>query len=483
MATEQSFLANYPESVMEQRSLESLLRSAGDTVRMLRNSPIGAYVYPVVPTEFSNWRDEQLAWRERAVLFDQSHHMAEITIQGPDALRLCSQSTINSFANFVPGKAKQMIPVSHDGFVIGDGILFYLDKDELLFVGRAPTVNWLQYQAKTGGFDVSVIRDDRSPSQPNGRAITRRHFRYQIQGPRATQVLEKLHGGPLPDIRFFNFTWLTIAGRKVRALRHGMAGEPGLEVFGPYEQRDEIREAILAAGKDFGIVAVGSRTYASNTLESGWIPSPLPAVYTGEKMRAYREWLPASGYEGTGSLGGSFVSPNIEDYYLTPYELGYGPFVKFDHDFIGREALEKRSQDSQAHRRKVTFEWNGEDLGRILASLNERENLPCKFFDLPIANYASSSYDMVKLGDRVAGFSMFTGYSHNERCGLSLGVVDADIETGTELTLIWGEENGGTAKPPVERHRQCEVRVRVAAVPYSRDARDSYHAGWRSGSR
>ena len=35
------------------------------------------------------------------------------------------------------------------------------------------------------------------------------------------------------------------------------------------------------------------------------------------------------------------MSNNIEDYYMTPYELGYGPFVKFDHDFIGREALEK----------------------------------------------------------------------------------------------------------------------------------------------
>ena len=171
-----------------------------------------------------------------------------------------------------------------------------------------------------------VIRDDRSPSQPNGRAVTRRHFRYQVQGPRATQVLEKLHGGPLPDIRFFNFDWLTHRrASKVRALRHGMAGEPGLEVFGPYEQRDEMRAAILDAGKECGIVAVGSRTYASNTLESGWIPSPLPAVYTGERMRAYREWLPANGYEGTGSLGGSFVSENIEDYYLTPFELGYGP--------------------------------------------------------------------------------------------------------------------------------------------------------------
>ena len=468
---------------MEHRSLNDLLQSVENPVRMLRNSQIGAYVYPVVPTEFSNWRAEQQAWRESAVLFDQSHHMAEITLTGPDALKLCSHATINSFTNFVPGKAKQMIPVSHDGFVIGDGILFYLAENELLFVGRAPTVNWLQFHAETGGYDVSVFRDDRSPSQPNGRAVTRRHFRYQVQGPKAAPVLEKLNGGSLPDIRFFHFDWINVAGHRTRALRHGMAGEPGLELFGPYELRDEIRGAILEAGKDVGIVAVGSRTYASNTLESGWIPSPLPAVYTGEPMRGYREWLPASGYEGTGSLGGSFVSSNIEDYYLTPYELGYGPFVKFDHEFFGREALERRVRDARPHWRKVTFEWNGDDLGRILASLSDRENLPCKFFDLPIANYASSSYDKVMLDDRLVGLSMFTGYSHNDRCGLSLGVLDSDIELGSELTLVWGEENGGTKKSTVERHRQCEVRVKVAPAPYSRDARDSYHAGWRSRQR
>ena len=154
---------------MQHKSLQDLIDSVGDPVRMLRNSQIGAYVYPVVPTEFSNWRSEQQAWRESAVLFDQSHHMAEITLSGPDALALCSRATVNSFAGFVPGKAKQMIPVSHDGYVIGDGILFHLDKDELLFVGRAPTVNWLQFHAETSGLNVRALRDDRSPSQPMDR--------------------------------------------------------------------------------------------------------------------------------------------------------------------------------------------------------------------------------------------------------------------------------------------------------------------------
>jgi len=465
---------------MAKQNLEQLLKTSKDTVGLLRNSQIGAYVYPVVPPEFGNWRTEQAAWRDSAVLFDQTHHMAEITVKGPDAVKLCCSLTINSFKGFEPGKAKQMVPLSYDGYVIGDGILFFLDQDELLFVGRAPTVNWIQFHAESSGLKVDVIRDDRSPSHPYGNAVVRRHYRYQIQGPRANEVLQAVNGGPVPEVKFFNLGYINIKGRKVRALRHGMAGAPGLELFGPYAERDEIRTALIEAGTEHGLVVVGSRTYSSNTLESGWIPSPLPAVYSGEKMRKYREWLPANGYEGTASIGGSFVSSNIQDYYLTPYALGYGPFVKFDHDFIGRHALEKMVAEGRPQRKKVTFEWNTEDLGSIFSSLLDRGNQPCKFFDLPNANYASASYDRVTRGAETVGFSMFTGYSHNERCGLSLGVVDADVNVGDVLTLVWGEENGGTRKPTVESHRQCDVRVKVAPTPYSRDVRESYHQGWRT---
>jgi vanillate/3-O-methylgallate O-demethylase len=463
---------------MIRKSLEDLLRDAGSTVELLRNSKIGAYVYPVVPSEFSNWRDEQRAWRESAVLFDQSHHMAEITVKGPDALKMLSHIAINSFANFTPNKAKQFVPCSYDGYVIGDGILFYLEENELTFVGRAPAVNWIEFHGRTGGYQVELERDDRSPSHPRGNAVRRRHYRYQIQGPNASKILTKLHGGPIPEVKFFSMDVIRIHGREVRALRHGMAGEPGLEIWGPYEQRDEIREAILAAGNEFGLVQVGSRAYASNTLESGWIPSPLPAVYTGEKMRPYREWLPANGYEGTGSIGGSFVSRSIEDYYTTPFELGYGSFVKFDHDFIGREALERKSKEPQ--RRKVTFEWNGEDVARIFGSLLVPGAEHYKYFDLPLANYASSSYDQVMMGHKVVGLSMFAGYSYNERTALSLGIVDPEIRSGDVLSLLWGEENGGTAKPPVERHRPLNVQVKVAPVPYARDAREAYQSGWRT---
>jgi vanillate/3-O-methylgallate O-demethylase len=463
---------------MAPQNLEDVLNAAGNPAIMVRNSQIGAYVYPVVAPEFSNWRDEQAAWRKSCVLFDQSHHMVNLYVEGRDALKLLSYLGINSFKNFGVDKAKQFVPCSYSGHVIGDGILFHLAENSLVFVGRAPAANWIQFHGETGGYDVKITKDDRSPSRPMGKAVVRSVYRFQIQGPNAQDVIAKLNGGSAPDIKFFNMGTIKIAGRTVRALRHGMAGAPGLEIWGPYEEQDEIRNAILEAGKDAGIVQVGARAYATNTLESGWIPSPLPAVYTDDRMKSYRQWLPANGYEGTASVGGSFVSDNIEDYYVTPHEMGYGTFVKFDHEFIGGDALQKIH--GQPHRRKVTFEWNGQDVAKIFASMYEDGDV-YKYIDQPNANYSSSSYDRIVVNGKTVGASMFAGYSYNERRQLSLGIIDeAFAAPGTAVTLVWGEPDGGSRKTTVERHRQFEIRATVAPVPYAREVREGYQAGWRS---
>jgi vanillate/3-O-methylgallate O-demethylase len=172
---------------MSLRSLQDVLDAAGDTVALLRGSQVGAYVYPVVPAEFTNFRREVRAWRAAAVLFDQTHHMVNLFVSGPDALRLFSDTGVNSFANFPVDSAKQFVPVSPEGGVIGDGILFHLAYEEFVFVGRAPVANYLTYRAAQG-YDVDVVRDERSPSRPYGKRVTRRLWRFQIQGPNAWPV-------------------------------------------------------------------------------------------------------------------------------------------------------------------------------------------------------------------------------------------------------------------------------------------------------
>ena len=220
---------------MAHKNLEDVLKAARNPVDLLRNSRIGAYVYPTVPSEFSNWRDEQAAWRKSAVLFDQSHHMVDIYIKGPDAVKLCSDLAINSFANFPVDRAKQFIPCSYSGHVIGDGILFHLEKNNLVFVGRAPTANWIQFHAETGKYRVKIKKDDRSPGNPKGKAVNRISYRFQIQGPNAWPVIEKLNGKKVPDLKFFHMSTMKIKGQRIRTLRHGMAGAPGLEIWGPVQ--------------------------------------------------------------------------------------------------------------------------------------------------------------------------------------------------------------------------------------------------------
>lgn len=464
---------------MSHRSLEDLLRSAADPVELLRNSQAGPNVYPGVPAEFTNWRDEQSAWQHSCVLFNQSYHMAELAVEGPDALKLLSYLGINTFDNFAVDKAKQFIPCTPDGYVIGDVILFHLAEHEFNLVGRAPVLNWVTYHAQTGGYDVRVELDQRTAMRTDGR---RKHYRFQVQGPYAMDVIARLLGQSPPDLKFFNMTTAEIAGQNVRALRHGMAGQPGWELFGPWDEGEAVRQAIVAAGEEFGLRQVGGRAYSSNALESGWIPSPLPAIYSGDELKAYREWLPADGYEGSASIGGSFHPADIEECYFTPWDLGYGHIVKFDHEFIGRDALQRMAEGT--HRQKVTLALNDQDVADTIGTMFQKTDR-AKFIDWPSAVYSMHPFDKVTVNEEIIGVSTWIGYSWNEGKMLTLAVLDSEYaEPGTEVTFVWGEDGGGTSKPTVEPHVQTEIRAVVSPVPYVEAIRKSYAPdSWRATKR
>jgi syringate O-demethylase len=272
---------------------------------------------------------------------------------------------------------------------------------------------------------------------------------------------------------------MEIGGKKVHALRHGMAGQPGYELMGPWDEREAVHSALVEAGSKHGMKLVGGRTYSSNTLESGWIPSPLPGVYTGELLKPYREWLSANDYEAKASVGGSYVPDSVEGYYLTPWDLGYGPFVKFDHDFIGREALEKIADGP--HRQKMTIALDDASVSEVIYGQFGKGELRPKYMEFPSAVYSMHPFDRVEKDGKLVGLSTWIGYTANEGKMLTLAMVDPEVaEPGTEIDFIWGEPDGGTSKPTVEKHKQVTIKGVVAPVPYSEVARTSYAPSWRN---
>ena len=152
--------------------------------------------------------------------------------------------------------------------------------------------------------------------------------------------------------------------------------------------------------------------------------------------------------------------------------------MKFDHDFIGREALERMA--GEPHRQKVTLALDNEDALRVISSALQKGDR-AKFMEFPSAVYSMHPYDSVLVDGKIVGLSTWIGYSSNEGKMLTLAMLDAEHAVpGTQVTLLWGEPDGGTRKPTVEPHVQTEIRATVASVPYSEVARDSYADSWRT---
>jgi vanillate/3-O-methylgallate O-demethylase len=452
---------------MSAENLEQMIRQAGgDVVGMLRNAPMGNFAFPYRP-EYSNWRDEQQAWATTAVLFDQSTHMTDVYLKGPDVKKLFSETAINNFEKFGRNKAKQFVGVDDGGHIVGDGILFGLEDDQYSLVGTGVSGNWVAYRAQTGDYDVDVTFDPASVINTNPRKI----FRFQIQGPNALQVVANACDSTLPTIKFFNMGEFTINGVPIRALNHTMVGQPGLEhtgleMIGPLVKGAEVWSALVDAGAGFGLQQGGGLAYPTTALETGWIPFPVPAIYTGDAMKGYREYLSPQTLEANYALAGSEVLASIEDYYVTPWDIGYGRLIHFEHDFIGRDAL--RQLAGQPHAKKVWLRWNPEDCGRVLAdSLFKKPGEGrTKYMSQPFSDYAVSQNDVVLADGEQVGRSTYSSYTVNIGSFASIGVIDeAYACDGVELTVVWGEPDGGTSKPGVERHVQAEIRALVSTKP------------------
>jgi glycine cleavage system aminomethyltransferase T len=449
-------------------SLEDVFQDASSPVDFVRtvgpNADSGHLrLFQDLPPEVTNWREEQNAWAHSVAIADLSHHMTDLYVKGPDALQLFADLGANSFEGFRPGKAKQLVACNEDGYLIGDGILFYLDENELNLVGYGP-INWVQYHLETGDYDAAATRNEHG----GVREGPPKDFRFQVQGPAALDLIKKVIDEPLPDIPFFNFDEVSIAGHNVSALRHGMMNEAGFEFFGPWEVQKAIRSAILETGRKYDIRQIGGKAYPTSVITAAWMSVPLPAIYH-DGMEDYREWLDANSFEGALAIAGSLDSNDITDYYLTPFGAGHDRFLDFEHDYIGKEALQKRAESPS--RTKRTLVWNKEDALSLFGSLFSIEDT-YKYPELPIVDSALTQLDKVFVDGEQVGIANNTRYLFWERNMFSLCAIGVEhAEPGTEVTILWGEPSEMSSSPRVNDHEQTEIRAEVAPAPYFEDKR------------
>lgn len=460
-------------------SLQDLIDSKPDFVDYLYNDTISQYHKSrtdlfssknLIQKEYTNWRDEHDAYSEACVLSNQSHHMPVLYVKGPDAKRMLEYLSPCSFGNLSTAGAKQYIAAAPSGKHIGDCILYYYGEDKgFELISGMPVLNWVRFHGESGAYNVEMTFDPTTPFHPTGQ---RTKFRFQLAGPNTHSVLQELIEGGWSGLKFFRTTNARIAGIDVVVLGHDMGHSGGVEISGSFEHLDAIRDAILKVGEPYGIRLGGTTTYYSTSMVGGWIPYPLPAIYTGEELRSYRQWLPFDSWEANMQIAGSYYSTNIEDYYWSLAALGYDRFVKFDHDFIGRAALEELA--GKPRRVKRVLRWMKEDVVKIYES-QFSDGPIYKSFELPTPTYGWPQADEVRSRDgQLIGVSQFSGYIRGERDLISVcGIDEEHAAIGNEVVITWGEVNGGSRKPHVERHAQTTIRAIVSEAPYSRRARST----------
>lgn len=396
------------------------------------------------PWEFNGWQPESMSWKTgcyiHAGLSDWQTHF-----EGPDALEFLSGICVNSFAKFPIGSMKHAILCTEKGLIAQHAILQRNGDEEFrLYAGGFP---WAEYLAAKSKLDVRV-------RQVPG-------FIHQVAGPQSLATLEKATGEPLRDIAFLRTRAARIDGIDVEIGRIGMAGNLAFEVRGALQDGPTVYDHIYRSGRSFGIERLGWRTYFVNHIEGGFPQAGWTFVSGGIEDAEFAARL--GGHRGL-RISGSVDPADLRARFRTPFDVGWDKAVRFDHEFMGREALQREAEAPT--RTVVTLRWNPEDVLDIHASLLQRGEA-YKTIDMPTTPSWQHGFfahaDHVRADGREIGYSSGTIYSYYFREVLSMATIDRDkAEIGREVIVDWGDY-GKRIKP---------VRATVERFPYLAEGRN-----------
>ncbi|MEU3901026.1 glycine cleavage system aminomethyltransferase GcvT [Streptomyces sp. NPDC045251] len=286
-------------------SSTELRRTALDATHRALGATMTDFAGWDMPLRYGSEREEHVAVRTRAGLFDLSH-MGEITVTGAQAAELLNYALVGNIGTVKPGRARYTMICREDGGILDDLIVYRLDDTEAASSHYMVVANASNAQVvldalteRAAGFDAEV-RDDRDA-----------YALLAVQGPESPGILASLTDADLDGLKYYAGLPGTVAGVPALIARTGYTGEDGFELFVKPEHAVELWQALAKAGEGAGLAPCGLSCRDTLRLEAG---------------------MPLYGNELTTAL--------------TPFDAGLGRVVKFEKegDFVGRAALTEAAE-------------------------------------------------------------------------------------------------------------------------------------------
>ena len=271
------------------------------------------YNHMYIPRDFGS--PEQNFWNliENAILCDVAVER-QVEITGPDAYKFIQLLTPRDLTKLSIGQCKYVLIVNNEGGILNDPILLRLGENHFwLSLADSDILLWAQGVALNSGLNVKIIEPDVSP--------------LQLQGPTSGEIMIKLFGDSIKDLKYYWLREYTLDGIPLIVSRTGWSSELGYEIYlRDGSKGNELYEKIMAAGKDHGLQP--GHTSSIRRIEGGMLSYHADA-----------------------------------DINTNPYELGLDRLVNLDSkvNFIGKESLKKIQQEG-IKRIQVGLELEGEPL-------------------------------------------------------------------------------------------------------------------------
>ncbi|MCL2493730.1 MAG: aminomethyl transferase family protein [Clostridiales bacterium] len=408
----------------------------------------------VQPFVYTDWRDEMLSWHDNCFIHAGLNPAYIVIFRGADCLKFFNKYFTNGFDNFPVGQIKHGVMVNEDGYIMQDGLLYRTGENEFYTFWLG---SYIVYCAEKSGYDLEW------------QDVTGEMFMFQLSGPRALEIVEAATGEDFHGLPYLKHRESRIKGMNVRVLRLGMSGSLAYEVHGKFEDSIPVYNALLEAGKDYGIRRLGRHAYWNTHTEGGFPQWLIHFPYAWETDPAFMEWMEerhalTSAFAASKQLISGSMGPDLKPRFVHPFELGWGQAVNFGHDFVGKDALAAIS--GGPHRETVTLDWNIDDVMEIYRSEFEPGE-PFAVMEGPedYLQYGQHEFraDQVLVGDKFAGVSAGRIISWHYRKMLSLARIDPGCsKIGTEVFVLWGDP--GT--------RQKKIRATVCRYPYNNECRN-----------